>query len=249
MKNIVAITTILSLSLSAIACSGQPAPAPISKNLPQASIITNDAANSAENLTTISDKSATNRSLTNEEEAGLLFMREEEKLAHDLYLSFYDMWGLPIFQNIAGSEQTHMDSVTVLLERYGIPDPAAGNPSGVFSDPALQDLYNQLLAQGSLSISEALKVGAAVEEIDILDLREHSAQTLFADILQVYSALETGSRNHLRAFVSVLENQTGEVYTPGYLTPEDYLAIISSDDEGIGQGSGGSNGQGGPRNN
>jgi len=249
MKKIIVITTILSISLAAIACNGEPAQAPIPQDLPQASVVTNDESGNVEITTTASEYSIVNSSLSDEEAAGLFFMREEEKLAHDLYLSFFEIWGLPVFQNIAASEQTHMDSVAFLLDKYGIPDPAADNPSGIFTDPALQSLYDQLLAQGRLSISDALKAGAAVEEIDILDLRERSAQIQLADILQVYNNLEIGSRNHLRAFVSVLENQTGEDYTPGYLTPEDYLEIISSGVENAGQGSGGGYGQGGPKNN
>jgi len=249
MKKIIKIITILSISLAAIACNGNPAQAPVPQDLPQASVVTNDASSNVEITTTASKYSTVNSSLSDEEVAGLLFMREEEKLAHDLYVSFYEMWGLPIFQNIAASEQTHMDSVTFLLDKYGISDPSADNPSGIFTDPALQTLYDQLLAQGRLSISDALKTGAAVEEIDILDLRERSPQTQMADILQVYNNLETGSRNHLRAFVSVLENQTGEDYIPGYLTSENYLQIISSGVENAGQGSGGGYGQGGPRNN
>jgi hypothetical protein len=248
MKKIIKITTILSISLAAIACNGNPAQAQVPQDLPQASVIRNDVSSNVE-TTTASKYSIVNSSLSDEEVAGLLFMREEEKLAHDLYVSFFEMWGLPIFQNIASSEQTHMDSVAFLLEKYGIPDPAADNPSGIFSDPALQALYDQLLTQGRLSISDALKTGAAVEEIDILDLRERSLQTQLVNVLQVYNALETGSRNHLRAFVSVLEKQTGEDYTPGYLTPEDYLQIISSGVENAGQGSGGGYGQGGPNNN
>lgn len=248
MKKIIKITTILSISLAAIACNGNPAQAQVPQDLPQASVIRNDVSSNVE-TTTASKYSIVNSSLSDEEVAGLLFMREEEKLAHDLYVSFFEMWGLPIFQNIASSEQTHMDSVAFLLEKYGIPDPAADNPSGIFSDPALQALYDQLLAQGRLSISDALKTGAAVEEIDILDLRERSLQTQLVNVLQVYNALETGSRNHLRAFVSVLEKQTGEDYAPGYLTPEDYLQIISSGVENAGQGSGGGYGQGGPNNN
>lgn len=47
---------------------------------------------------------ATNNILNAAEIEGLLFMREEEKLAHDVYLALYAKWGLPIFQNIAQSE-------------------------------------------------------------------------------------------------------------------------------------------------
>ena len=175
--------------------------------------------------------------LTAAEAAALRYMREEEKLAHDVYVTLYATWGLPIFQNIANSEQTHTEAVLTLLERYGVDDPAAGNGVGVFTDVTLQGLYDQLVAQGSRSLADALKVGAAVEEIDILDLEERIAQTDNKDIRVVYENLTKGSRNHLRSFVKTLQQQTGETYTPQYLSLEAYEAIINSNIErGNGRG-------------
>lgn len=34
---------------------------------------------------------------------GLIFMREEEKLARDVYIAMYDNWGQRVFNNILGS--------------------------------------------------------------------------------------------------------------------------------------------------
>ncbi len=189
-------------------------------------------------------------SLNDDEVAGLIFMREEEKLAHDLYAAFYEMYGLRAFQNIAGSELTHTSAIKSLLDSYGIPDPAAGAETGVFSDPALQDLYNQLLAQGSLSLSDALKASAAVEEIDILDLQARIEQTDQADIILVYENLEAGSENHLRAYASLLQFHSGETYVPGHLSADEYQRILSGT-SGNGlrskQGGQGGRGAGGPR--
>jgi len=165
--------------------------------------------------------------LTVDEIAGLQFMREEEKLAHDVYVTFYQQYGLAIFNNIANSEATHMASVKTLLDRYGIADPAAGNGVGVFENADLQALYNQLIAQGRQSLSAALKVGGAIEEIDILDLKERLATTMHSDIQQVYTSLLNGSYNHLRAFANTLKMQTGEVYQPQYLDAATYQTIIA----------------------
>lgn len=182
--------------------------------------------------------------LSAEEAAGLAYMREEEKLAHDVYLYLYGVWGSQIFQNIAASEQTHTDSIKTLLERYDLADPSAGKTAGQFADPVLQGLYDQLTSQGSQSLADAFKVGAAIEEIDILDLQERLAQTAHADIQLVYQNLEKGSRNHLRSFVNTLENRVGEAYQPQYMDLESYQAIISSPIESGGPGQGG-NGSGG----
>ena len=138
--------------------------------------------------------------LTSAESASLQYMREEEKLAHDVYVTLYAKWGLRIFNNISGAEQRHTDAIVTLLNRYGISDPAAGNPLGVFTNPDLQALYDKLIAQGSISTAEALKVGVLIEQTDIEELKTHIAETTKADILQVYNNLLGGSQNHLRAF-------------------------------------------------
>ncbi len=180
------------------------------------------------------------------EAADLQFMREEEKLAHDVYVTLYEKWDLRLFNNIAASEQKHTDAVAVLLDRYDIADPVTGNDAGEFTDADLQALYDQLVAQGSQSIAKALKVGAAIEEIDILDLQERLAETDNAAIEQVYTNLLAGSENHLRAFVSNLEAQTGETYAPQYLSQAAYDEIMAASNS-RGGGNGGRGGRQGGR--
>jgi hypothetical protein len=165
--------------------------------------------------------------LTQAEMDGLLFMREEEKLAHDVYASLYQSWNLPVFNNISKSEQSHFDALGVLIQRYRLTDPAS-SAAGVFTNTQLQALYNDLISQGERSLADALKVGAAIEEIDILDLQTRLSQTQRADIQQVYSNLEQGSRNHLAAFIRTLETQTGEEYSPQHLSSDEYAEIVSS---------------------
>lgn len=170
-------------------------------------------------------------------------MVEEEKMARDVYNALYATWGSTTFQTIAASEQTHMDSIKNLLTVYGLTDPSSSQ-AGVFSNPDLQALYDQLIVRGSQSLAEAFKVGGAIEEIDILDLQERLAQTDNADIQQVFNNLLKGSGNHLRAFANALQMQTGEVYQPQYLSAEAYQAILSATSGGYGN-SGGGQGQGG----
>ena len=174
--------------------------------------------------------------LTPGEIAGLTFMREEEKLARDVYLTMNEAWDIQVFGNIARSEQSHMDAIGTLLTRYGIADPAAGNEVGEFTNPDLQALYNSLVEQGGQSLTEALRVGATIEEVDIRDLVQQLAAVEHSDIQRVYERLEQGSENHLRAFVSTLERQTGETYDPQYLDQATFDGIISGSS---GQGAGG----------
>ncbi len=174
--------------------------------------------------------------LSEEGMESILYMREEEKLARDVYLYLYDKWGLQIFQNIARSEQQHMDMVKTLIDRYGLEDPA--KERGVFTNPDLQELYNELIQRGSQSPEEALKVGALIEEVDIKDLKEWLSKVDNADIIQVYENLMRGSRNHLRAFTSVLK-QYGITYQPQVLSVEEYTSIIGGEMEtGSGRGRG-----------
>jgi hypothetical protein len=173
--------------------------------------------------------------LSDVEVEGLLYMREEEKLARDVYLTFYEKWGVPVFQNITNSEQTHMNAVNTLLDRYDIEDPAEGNEVGVFTDPTLQELYDQLVKQGSQSLADALRVGAAIEGIDILDLEERIALTDKMDIQRVYDNLMKGSQNHLQAFASNLERRTGESYQPQYLSQTEYELIMDISERGRGR--------------
>lgn len=175
--------------------------------------------------------------LSDAEKEALIFMHEEEKLARDVYQVLFERWGLPIFQNISSSEQTHMDAVKNLLDAYGVPDPVLDG-LGVFTNADLQALYDDLIAQGSQSLSDALRVGAAIEEIDILDLRERLAETDNADIQQVFNNLLQGSGNHLRAFTSTLLTQTGETYVPQFMSMEAYQAVVDGSTGNGGQGRG-----------
>jgi hypothetical protein len=151
--------------------------------------------------------------LTDTEKSWLTYMREEEKLARDVYIFMYEKWGSQIFSNISVSEQSHMDAIKTLLDRYGIPDPAAGKGPGVFTNQDLQDLYNALIEDGSVSLVEALEVGVVIEETDIDDLNAGIASTKRKDIRTVYNNLLQGSLNHLKAFVSNLAMQ-GVIYEP-----------------------------------
>lgn len=164
------------------------------------------------------------------EKDALIFMREEEKLARDVYLEMNDTWSMTVFEHISASEQTHMDAVLNLLEIYGLEDPVGDNERGVFGNQILQNLYDDLTEQGRQSVIDALKAGAAIEEIDILDLENYYQEIDRADIITVFENLQKGSRNHLRAFVKNLDIQ-GVSYEPQYLDQATFDSIINSPKE------------------
>lgn len=157
----------------------------------------------------------------------LTYMREEEKLARDVYLTMFDAWGLTIFENIATSEQSHTDAVAEMLEIYKLPDPVVDDRMGIFVNHELAQLYETLLARGYQASLEALFAGALIEEVDMIDLKRAIDETDNDDIRELYETLLSGSRNHLRAFVGRIED-LGVVYVAQVLTQEEVDAIVDS---------------------
>jgi hypothetical protein len=143
--------------------------------------------------------------LTLEVKNKLIYIREEEKLARDVYLFLNNIWGSRIFKNISDSEQTHMNQIKTLLDRYGVLDPAAGYGAGVFNNSEIQALYNNLIQQGSQSLVSAFQVGVLIEQMDIEDLDEGISLTVRNDIKTILGNLRSASFNHLGAFQSKLE--------------------------------------------
>ncbi|MCB2016450.1 MAG: DUF2202 domain-containing protein [Hydrogenophaga sp.] len=162
------------------------------------------------------------------EAQSLTFMREEEKLAGDVYTRLATVWGsqVRVFDNIAVSEDAHTEAIRQLLERYALPDPSASTGEGQYVNADLQALYGQLVASGSNSLDDALRVGLTIEELDIRDIQVALQGIDNADIRTVYENLLSGSRNHLRAFYAVL-TQRGGSYTPQYISEADFLAIVN----------------------
>jgi len=173
----------------------------------------------------------------------LLHMKEEEKLARDVYSSLYEKWGSQIFSNISSAENTHLNAVILLLQKYGDDYTNVGE-KGKFSNPDFQKLYDKLVAQGSSSLAEAYKTGALIEELDIKDLNEYLEILTNESIRFVFQNLNRGSRNHLRAFNRQI-TRLGLTYTPIYISQAEYDQIISSPNEtGNGNQMGGNRGQG-----
>ena len=161
------------------------------------------------------------------EKNGLLVMREEEKLAKDVYITLYKKWNLNVFNNISSSEATHTSAVLSLLQKYNIPDLVGNNSVGVFENTTLQKLYNDLVAKGSSSFLEGVKVGATIEDLDIKDLQDFLKDVNNQDITYVYQNLTKGSRNHLRSFYSQVLAQNG-TYAAQFISQSEFDTIVNS---------------------
>lgn len=180
----------------------------------------------------------------------LIFMREEEKLARDVYTMFSMMYpNSVVFGRIDDSEQIHTDRVRQTLEAYGVEDPNTNDNLGVFTGESYGEYftatYDALISQGATSELDALYVGALIEELDMLDIIscpdiileqdngiESNAEcglvyTDKPDVQNLYESLLRGSSNHLRGYVRAIEAVIGEgAYVPQLLSQEDLNAIL-----------------------
>jgi hypothetical protein len=173
------------------------------------------------------NKNGSTATLSTQEIKDLVHLREEEKLARDVYRYLYEVWGQWIFDNIAASEQQHMDAVKNLLDRFGVEDPVENDVEGVFINETLQELYDDLIAIGESTKLNALWVGATIEDMDIFDIKGMLENTDKPDLVSVYENLTKGSRNHLRSFCSLLET-LGETYEAQYLEQDEVDTILST---------------------
>src|SRR5512141_1593691 len=173
--------------------------------------------------------------LVGSEETTMLFVREEEKMARDVYLALYTQWADPNYLAIASrSEQKHMDSVKAMLDNLSIPDPVADDRAGSFTNTDILVMYGGLLARGLVTPEEGLAVGAFIEEYDILDVQKARDEVVKGSnqlpILQTYDSLLCGSRNHLRSFVGQIR-AGGAAYTAQLMTQNEVDAIVNSPGE------------------
>ncbi|MDD2358701.1 MAG: DUF2202 domain-containing protein [Thiovulaceae bacterium] len=212
-KLLIGATSVLTLTL---ACSCQKA------NSEQL----NGVRNSESQLYELQANYVTTSDLTTQESADLIKMKEEEKLARDVYSALYKKWNSNVFANITSSEDSHMNAIISLLKYYNIAETSVLGV-GQFVNPDIQNLYNQLIAKGSTSIADAYATGALIEDLDINDLDNCITKTTNSNLLLVYNNIRSGSYNHLNAFVSQL-SYIGLTYTPTYISQDEYNVIIAS---------------------
>jgi hypothetical protein len=153
-------------------------------------------------------------------------MREEEKMAHDMYSSMFDKWGLRPFSNIMGAEERHMAAIKSMIDKYDLTDPVKDVKTGSFTNSEIRNLYKVLLEQGNKSEIDALKTGAEIEEVDIKDLIQAIKDTDNNDIKFVYNNLLNASGNHLRAFMRNIERR-GSTYVPKHLDKKTFEEILN----------------------
>lgn len=171
--------------------------------------------------------SATKLTLSSAAKRELLYMREEEKVAADVYATLAKQYPSAPFGQITNSETKHASAIQRQLDRAGIADPTVGNAVGEFENDELQKMYNALVARGAASLTEALSVAALIEETDIADLRTSIKTTKDTQLRRVYTNLERASGQHLRVFAGELK-AAGVTYRPTVLSQASYDKILRS---------------------
>ena len=192
--------------------------------------------------------------LDENEETHLIFMREEEKLARDVYITLGKEYGknpdlASPFSEIVPSEQNHMDTMLAKLKQFSIDDPNTDDDVGEFTGDDYGSYftkkYDELVSEGSTDYLNALYVGALIEELDMHDIvkcpkeiidiqywieSEEDCGMDYTDerrLVRSYDSLLKGSENHLRAFVGIIEQFIGYGnYEAQYLTQEEVDEIL-----------------------
>lgn len=134
--------------------------------------------------------------LSEDEKRLVSYQYSEEMLARDSYANFFKLYGDQTFQNIAESEQKHMDAVKTLLDRYSLPVPTGYGE--------LQSTFDSLKAEGEKGKKEALEVGLKIEMLDIEDMVKAIKATDNDDVKIVFANIGGASYNHLRGFSKAL---------------------------------------------
>lgn len=169
--------------------------------------------------------------ITESEKAAIIFVVQEEKVAHDFYAAMYELHGLTPFRSISKSEGLHMDKAKSLVDHFGIEDPNSENydTPGKFSSNKFQVMYDDLVREGSKSIPDALIESARFEEMDIVDIEKFNSTIQNEFIKSTFESLIGISKNHLKAIVREL-SERGIEYSPFYLTREELNNIVESKD-------------------
>lgn len=152
--------------------------------------------------------------LSSSEEQSLYYQYSEEKLAHDIYTYFYELYWTQVFSNIASSESKHMEAVKVLLDRYDLEIPT--------TYWELQDTYDALKAEWEKLLQSALEVWVTIEMLDIEDIVDTIKETDNDDIKLVFTNIGWASYNHLRWFLNTLSmnNLETDIDFSYYLTQD-----------------------------
>ncbi|WP_300219197.1 DUF2202 domain-containing protein [Methanoregula sp.] len=218
------ILLLVCILVAAAGCTGQQGPAPVTPAAP--------VATPSPSATDMAFNALPKGELNATETADILLLQEEAKFAYDLNAALYGMHTtLPLLQDISNAAKVSMKVDDVILFRYDIPNPEK-QKAGIFTNPLLQQMYNNDLNTGLSSAADALRVSAQFTEMNIADLSAAIGRTDNQDLTYIYNHQMAVASNNLRQLSQAMSGY-GVVYTPNYITAESYARIIASPMERI----------------
>src|SRR6476620_4362177 len=162
------------------------------------------------------------------ETKALINLHDNQKLSLFVYDSLYAIWGINPFGNIRSAESQHVNFLDDVADNYALEleTNEPGNSAATFTTPQAETIYQESISKGSLSVVDALKMGARLEEMSLQVLHNAKAVTIKSDLLHTFDILAMGSKNNLQAFNRRLK-MYGITYEPGFLEQKDFRNIIN----------------------
>lgn len=162
-------------------------------------------------------------------ESIVLYLIEQEKLAHDLYSVLDTIWVTEIFNRLSGDERNHMEKLNAVAVDFMMVVPNHFNEylPGQYINENLRHLYHDLLLDANLSLEDAYRTCANLEERKILDLRAALKQPNFELETLTYKALLIGAEDNFKLFLrALLEMNAG--YQPIHFSNSEFEALTKN---------------------
>ena len=162
-------------------------------------------------------------------ESVILYLVEQEKLAHDFYRSLDTMWVTDIFNRVANEEFEHVGKLSAVAAELMINVPNHFNeyPVGQFIDNKLRHLYAELMTAANFSLEDAYRTSANLEERKMVDLKMALKEPNFELENLTYKALLIGSEDNFKVFIRAL-NEMNSGYTPILMSPSEFEALTKN---------------------
>ena len=135
-------------------------------------------------------------------------------LTKDVNTTFFEVWQLPIFEELAKTEARVITILTGTMKVMKLPvETTFLHQVGTYNHKGLQKLNDRLVVSGSSSKTEALMASAELEEHQILFLEKALEHTEDVDVILLYDRIRSISKDNLRDIVAELFKE-GVAYRP-----------------------------------
>jgi len=135
-------------------------------------------------------------------------------LTKDVNTTFYEVWQVPIFEELANTESRVITILTGTMKVMKLPvETTFLHQIGTYNHRGLQKLNDRLVLAGSNAKAEALVASAELEEHQILFLENALENTEDLDVILLYDRIRSISKDNLRDIVAELQKE-GITYRP-----------------------------------